>query len=109
MTDDVHHKGWCSNVNPLAEKPHSNADRCECNAAMAGINFPRSYEGGELIAIPLGRLQIGPHVVRLVFSPSGQAKLLVPRAAIDDGSVAVLSAPEEPFGFGAAIPLRAKG
>lgn len=53
------------------------------------VEFDSSFEDNKPIAIQLGRLYLGQHVIRLAFTADGKAKMLVPKAAIDDGSIMV--------------------
>lgn len=51
------------------------------------IQFPASFTSDELLPIPIGRLQLGPYVARLVFCPDGNVRLAVDKAAIDNGYI----------------------
>ena len=70
--------------------------------AKVEIEFPSAgFESPEIIfPIPLGRLHLGDHVARWVFSQEGRPVLLIPRGCLDDGSVQVIDG--VPNGFGPA-------
>lgn len=51
------------------------------------VEFDSSFEDHKPIPIQLGRIYLGQHVVRLAFMPDGKVKMLLPKAAIADGSV----------------------
>lgn len=53
------------------------------------IEFDSCFETNKPIPIQLGRLYLGQHVVRLAFTVDGKMKMLVPKSAIDDGSIIV--------------------
>jgi hypothetical protein len=53
---------------------------------MAEIKFEKDFEGGE-IATPVGRLQIGDYIVRLVLCPDGVMRMIIPANAKTDGSI----------------------
>ena len=51
------------------------------------IEFEKDYETDKPILIHLGRLQIGNHIGRLVFTPEGNQRLVISEAAKEDGSI----------------------
>lgn len=53
------------------------------------VEFDSSFEDHKPVPIQLGRLYLGRHVVRLAFAADGKVKMLVPKSAIDDGSIVV--------------------
>lgn len=53
------------------------------------VEFPASFEG-ETHPIEIGRLHLGRHIARLYFKTDGTVGMIVPKAAIDDGSLMVL-------------------
>ena len=66
------------------------------------IEFTTDFSGNAPLAIPLGRLRLGNHIARLVFSPTGQLVLVVSRTAVEDGAV-ILTEPQdqnEVYSFG---------
>lgn len=56
------------------------------------IEFDSSFGDNEPIPIQIGRLYLGNHVVRLAFTVDGKVKMLLPKAAIDEGYVIVTHA-----------------
>ena len=54
---------------------------------MAEIKFEKDFEGGGEIAKPVGRLQIGDYVVRILFCPDGVMRMIIPANAKTDGSI----------------------
>ena len=66
------------------------------------IEFDSSFDDNRPLAIQLGRLYLGTHIVRLAFCPDGKVKMLLPKAAIDEGLVIVTNAYKdaELTGFG---------
>ena len=69
------------------------------------VKFPTSFEDGhKALPMPLGRLVIGIHVCRIMFSPEGRMILYAPKIAVDDGSIILYPSPEPDglYGFGMA-------
>ena len=64
------------------------------------IAFETDFEHDAVLAIHIGRLTIGDHVMRLYFTPEGKVKDCIPNAAIADGSLVVLEPLAAPLGFG---------
>lgn len=68
------------------------------------VDFPAIFDSDEPLPLQLGRLVLGSHIVRLVFTPDGQMKMAISQKAIDDGSVIVHSGTTEtPIYYGFAV------
>lgn len=63
------------------------------------VAFDTCFESDTVVAIQLGRLHIGEHVARFVFSPKGKTALVISRKAIEDGSL-IFTDTSAVFGFG---------
>lgn len=61
--------------------------------------FDKSFDTGESLPLPLGRIYLGQHVVRHVLIENIGACLVVSDQAIKDGRVIVTKTPEQPFGL----------
>lgn len=66
------------------------------------IDFPANFGSDRVLPIQLGRLILGHHVVRVLFTKEGQMELLIPAGAVADGSVHIYGNTEEQalHGFG---------
>lgn len=64
------------------------------------IEFDGSFEG-DILPIPIGRLYLGRHILRLFFDTHGKLRGSIDEGAIIDGSLAVMVHPKDmPLGFG---------
>jgi len=57
---------------------------------MAEIKFPRSFETGNEFSLPIGRMYVGGHVMRLMFTTEGRVVAAITKEAVDDGSLVLL-------------------
>lgn len=68
------------------------------------LSFPLDFDSQTVLPIPMGRLYLGPHVVRLALFPDGNLKLAVSEEAIQQGFILVSKAhQEELVGFGGTL------
>ena len=68
----------------------------------AHVDFPVDFDG-RVLPIPLGRIYLAGHCGRLVMDPDGQMRLVIARAAIDEGAIIVVEGPtpgQLQYGFG---------
>ena len=69
------------------------------------VAFETDFEHDAVLAIHIGRLHIGDHIMRLYFTPEGKVHACIPQAAVTDGSLVLLDPITGPLGFGHGIPF----
>lgn len=71
------------------------------------ITFPGDFESDEVGSLHLGRLNLGGHIGRLEFTPSGKLIMIISEEAIKDGSI-VLHDFNSVIGYGASQMMEDK-
>lgn len=51
------------------------------------INFPADFDSDKVLPLQIGRIIIGKHIARLMFTTKGEVTMYIDKSAVEDGSI----------------------